>query len=460
MLKPAYKKKEFIEERPDKIINLAKDLTPILNQLHNKSYPMEYWLLIAGDYFKACVNREPLFKQKNYKENPWLFSLNSFTKPKKKELIASHLKYFYNSVIKETNISRIINNIYDKENILLGSRALELKKNIDGYVIKSTYSIKFLFSYPQRVKRKVLAKYASEFEDNFYKNVILSLPMIYVEYFEQIDRQILIKNASDKIFHVEHYMGFFQKYLAAKYRAYGSKLVAYQTGGFMGEIKNHPNKVDYLCIDELRTFGWKQNGKDVPDKPYRLIDYKERWDKHRNEIGASYKKKILVVYTQKRMDMYREHFLNFAINFLNKIPSNSCKRYTVRPFPKSRKISNRKEAIKLKVPSCFRIDDGTRDISKSAAEAELLVLTNLPSTTFLESIYTDQPVVAINTNSRPSDIFSSFIPTLINLGVIHENVESLTKFITNTQNYSEWWGKVNSNKKFKKFANKFAGKSE
>lgn len=458
-VKPAYKGKNFAIKRNEMVLGLAEEIAPIMNELHDKDYSFEYWLALLKEHLKVCANRKPYLLEDSYSEPVLKFPINSWYPLRKKEIMQAYVLHILRAIKYRKDVKEELNKIYNNKNLLIGQRAQELEKHIDGVKISPMFIWGIFFKKGNKSKRRKLKVISEKIDNLFLKKILLSMPSILVEHYDYINDHFEVKSPQEKRFHVEHGDSFLSSFIMAKYREKGAKIISYQGGGFFGEQANHPSKESYILIDEFHTYGWKGHEKDVPDRPYRLIEYQRLWDKNRSPSNELYKNKILVCFSIINKVTIKR-YLNFSETFFSKIPEDLFKNIIARPRPKSIKFDKKAEAKTLKIPKDITIDGGKDKMAKSAAKVELVILTSLPATNFLECIYVGQPVIAVNTNKSPSELFSKYVPHLERLGVIHKTPLSLTEYLLNIEDYSKWWEKIEQDEVFQEFSSIFAGKQE
>ncbi|WP_421947830.1 hypothetical protein [Phaeodactylibacter xiamenensis] len=456
-VEPAYKEENFVFKRPPRILELASTLTPLLNELHDVSYSASYWLATLHRHLTACINRRPYLEQENGNEKYGTFGYSKFHPLPEKVMRKQTLLYILKALRYRSNFKKNLKLLGRHDHILLGDRAQKLAYYKEGVVMPALYPVSVLFSGVNRKKRKKLEVIANRHNSRYIRNCLLSTPKIYVEYYDAIIKSIPVISPESKTFHFEHLESFYSEFLVALYREKGAKVVRYQTGGFMGELQYSPNEVFYAQIDELRTYGWKNHPKDFPDKPFRLIEYLENWKKHRPASGI-FDYKILIVMAMAVTEQSKDSYNHFFEHFFTSIPDDIKEKVLVRPLPKYRFMDNSKQARVLNIPFDIQLDKGDKPMVQVASQAELIVLTGIPSTTFLECLYAGQPVITLNTNTAPSELFSSYIPDLTRLGILHNDVESLIDKVLGLEDINSWWKDVESDKRFIAFLKHFCGK--
>lgn len=456
MRKFNYPPEEFFLKRPEKILKITEKITPILNRLHGLNYSSRFWLILLDSHIKTCINNEEFMCNNNYIPPKKLFLRLNFTgKPQKKEIIFQKIEYTLKAIHNFPNSkAKVFNIIKNYDNLCLGARGKELGDNNIGVFVPPHFPL--LILKKNRNARKKIVNITNNFEDVFLKNVVQSIPAFYIEYFRSFHDKIPLHNPNYKSFHFEHLTSPFSAIIIAKYMEFKAKLYMYQLGGFIGELSYSPSILTYTKFDGIVTYGWKSNNKDIPGKPFRLMEYQREWVNTRNKITIP-NYDIIVVFTA--INKYsKEYYKEFSKYFLENINHKKYPVIKYRPRPKSKKLINSNELNYLNLPDYIVVDKGMKNMAKVAANAKIILQSALPSTNFLECIYTEQPVVAMDTNSYPSAIVKPYYEHLKKLKVIHEEVSSLVVHL-NSVNIDNWWQEVLKDPGFKEFQKYFAGKN-
>jgi putative transferase (TIGR04331 family) len=449
---PSSDNPSFFYIRPKLVVDINNELTPYFNKLHNLNFSNEFWLKLLNSYISTCINRKQYLSNKNSKIRFTLKNINSFKPLTTKQIVLDFFSYLYKASKVNTNKKSTLELINKNTIICLGLRGSIISKYIQGTYVEEYFPFKEI-SMPNLLKRYRLRRIAKEIDDIYLRNIFLSLPMVYVEYFKDMFDSIEVKNAPLKSFHYEHKQSIFTDFLIAKYRLFGSKIITYQTGAFMGEWENHPNQLFYSLIDELHTYGWKINEKDIPDRAYRLEEYEIEWNELRKKCIP---KNILIVYSTINNNTLTHYKSINDILFKNLNP-NILENIIVRPRPISRHIDNSSEAKKLGVPEIIKVDNGKIKMVEAASKAKLVIITSLPATNLLECIRVNQPVVALNFSQLSfNEEYKNHISNLKELEIIYDDVESLLNFINNLD-VNEWWEKVIVDKKYLSFKENYTG---
>ncbi|KAB1063536.1 hypothetical protein [Salibacter halophilus] len=447
-----FKNQKFFNDRPDRILNLANRLTPLLNELHSIDRSERFWLHLLSLYFKSCIGQQEYMSSKGFSPKVPLNIINSYVPITRKQIIFGYVGYVLKALQSKTKFKDVKRVLLKSNVIICGTRKEKIKAAIGGDFFENFIPLKVLIkpNISRRRKNRIIAESQ---KDIFIKNVLLCLPRFYVEYFDWFIKKIPILNSNQKEFHFEHTGGVFDEYLLAQYQSKGSRVVAYQTGGYMGELKDHPDKTLYEVIDELRTYGWKYHRKDFPFRALRLEEYMNNYssvDVQNPNID------LLIVFSkidQRKIDYYN----SIIDNIENNIDREKFREITCRMRPTSLSKVGFNSTQKLVIPKSFNVDYGRDPMFKVSANAELVLITDWPSTNFLESLKVGKPVLIITDFFRqPAPQVLEYISFFKQEKVIHESVTSLIEFINNVD-IATWQKEVQSKSKFKEFKKLYLG---
>lgn len=260
---------------------------------------------------------------------------------------------------------------------------------------------------------------------------------------------------SIKEIYVEHYGSIFEEIFAAYFsEVKGATINQLQQGGFVGETMVSVEPMKRVLYDRLLTYGWSLDIKDEPYYAVRLEQFKEKY--------FSYKKNdelidVLIVYgsaenSKKDVEAYYFHCTSVLLNLLD---GNKYSKLKLRPRAASRLLRLTKLPKVFENVSKDKIDRGYQDISKLRSSASIVIQLSVPSTNFLECIFVDQPVIGIDKNIFPTSSVKPFLTFFHEVGILHNNIESLIAFLNNV-NLDEWWLKVKSEPMYAKFKDQFA----
>ena len=432
--------------------NLRSTLAGELNRLHDRSFSDRFWGIILESYVKTAITRKKLLEEKNPNFNVPVLPLNSYHFPGKKEILKEQLKEFVKHIQTRADKNKIYRLLKEKDLIRIGFHefpGIEEYNDEIGHEFP-LYHLHF-FRKSNNKLRKRLVKIGESKNDVFTKNLILHLPKFYVEYFEGIYDSIPLFNPADKQFHIHNMRTSFDEMLVAKYVEEGAKLIWYQHGSHYGEYKwEYLHHYEHLMADEYRTWGWQIYEKDNPWKAYRLEAFHRTYRKFDN--SGEYN---LMLCYPKMYHKYRNHCVETTKFLEQNLDFKKFPEILGRPRPMHKKHSHEKE---LSFISCENIDigGGLEPIERQVSRSKVVVQISVPSTNFLECIYVDHPVTGILNNTDPTEVIKPFYSYFLEKGVLHEDVQSLVRFL-NTTDLETWWSEITGSEIYNQFKQNFTG---
>jgi len=263
-----------------------------------------------------------------------------------------------------------------------------------------------------------------------------------------IDR-INLSSPGDKTFHVHNIRTYYDRLLIAKYVAHGARLIWYQHGSHYGEYQHeYMHHVEHKLADEFRTWGWKILEKDAPWKAYRLEKFSREYSQYTNNREYD-----LLLCFPKMYSKYKEHCLEVTDYLLENLDFSKHQKVLARPRPLHKKSGHEDELSFIKDPR-ITISSGLESIAKEVAQSSLVLQINVPSTNFMECIYSNHPTMGLLINNKPTEIVKPHYAFLLEEGILHKNTSSLVNFLNKTD-INAWWKNVNEKDRFEDFRNTF-----
>ena len=299
-------------------------------------------------------------------------------------------------------------------------------------------------------KRNIAIEYPDNYSEIFISNIIKYIPKVYIEYFDDLMNKVPMFEPEKKIFHVSTIENLFVRFILSKYIIHGAKLKYYQHGGFYGEFKHHnSHHYESSIADQFMTWGWKIKANDEPSPAYRLEKFKDKFIIQNNKTFD-----LLLIYPSI-YSVNEKHFKQLSSVFFQKINRDKFTKICARPRPKS--TFNRRADLKFISKDVTKIDSGYTSLSKLISKSKVVILMNHPSTTILECLYVDQPVIALLDNDDPSEIIIPYYDFLLEIGLLHLTINSLVNHL-NTIAIDNWWLQVIKDPKYLKFKYEFLRK--
>jgi putative transferase (TIGR04331 family) len=356
----------------------------------------------------AAVNRKEIIKlEENFATHT--FSINGWTTPTDKAFRQKWLKYHLKALIYSKKLIQFLNAVKNSDQISLGARG-KIISRIENYTyIEEHYPI-FIFQRNDSSRNK-LNRIAAKIDNLFIRNVLLQLPKVAVEYFGSMYDKIVLYAPQSKKFHFEHIHSPFTRLLLAKYQQNGAELIEYQGGGFAGLLSHNPGPVMYEVVDKYITYGWKIHEKDIPGKPYRLIEFKEAYDFYQSQKREKYYDLTICfsLIGESTIENYK-----WAFNTISEqLDREKYLKVLLRPRPKGKGLTADQEIKEVFNPDAFfDIDKGVKPMAEVCSNSSVIVQLSHPSTNFVECLFSRIPVLVFNTSKNDSKLAKQINPIL------------------------------------------------
>jgi hypothetical protein len=443
----------FFLERPNKILATCRSLMPIMNKLHGVNFSERFWITILSEYVKTCVNRFHYFSEPctSYFIPP--LPINGWHPITRKQAIELRFKTLYKDFAFKGTLVNLITAMKSSKKISFGPRGKEFE--VYG-LSKYVESVSLPLWIGDTNKRSQLNNLAKKEVNIFFKNVLLQMPLYYVEGFSSSLNKIpKLEHPEQYEFHFEHGDSFFMELLVAYYVEQGARAIMYQLGAFIGEVNYLTiNPIMHAKIDEHRTYGWKISQKDIPHFAYRLEEFQQKVQSYNDDEIYD----ILIVYNDNIVQ--EEIFTRYKFRskyFFENFKSATENKILLRPRGKSKKIDSSKDLVVMNPPNNCKIDKGMMPLAKLVKQSKLVIHWEVPATNFLECIYIDKPVIGIIQNIDPTEIIIPHYNNLKRLNILHDEVYSMVDHL-NSVDINEWWAKVKIDPDYILFKKTFANK--
>jgi hypothetical protein len=424
-------------------------LSGILNDVHKTDYSIRFWKILLEGHVKAVISRRAILSSREIKRRPDLFAFNSSRIPTrnmifKKRLIdlAKHLKSW-------RNLKKVNDLLSKNDKLRIGFFEYPGLDEEDIGIELPTYH-PFIFGRGEIKKRKVVNRIAGSKEELFFANVIRELPMVLVEHFGKLYDSVKLVSPTEKELHVHTTQSFFNQVLIAKYTEQGARLVWYQHGSFYGEFAgDSEHHYEHDLSNEYRTWGWEIKEKDKPWKAYRLEKFKRDYEKHSNTKECD-----LLISFSRISDGNRDANKKIIDYLLNNLDPVAYKKVLARPHP-ANKVFNQKGQLDFISSSRVTKSTGHTHMAEDMSRCRVVLQMRVPSTNFLECIYTKHPTVGLLKNDEYTDIIEPYHNFFLEHGVLHYNLESLVRHL-NSISIEDWWSELSNKKQFLEFRKTFA----
>jgi len=431
---------------------LRMELSAVLNKVHDVQYSERFWGLIIEEYVKTAITRKQLLEGGNCDVNIPFLPVNSHNFPDSKTIWLEFAKNTVKAFLGRKSSARGMKLLEDQNQYRIGFPEFNGFEKFRAELGVELPEIHFQLIRPCNLfLRSKLNRIAEGIDDNFLKNSVKQLPKLYVEYFRSILNAIPLAEPEKKIFNVHNIRNFADVFILAKYTEHGAKLIWYQHGSHYGEYRwEYYHHYEHLMADEFRTWGWKISERDTPWKAYRLEAFKRLYREFDNRGEYN-----LMLCYPKMYSTYRKHCIDTTKFLEQNLDFKKFPEILARPRPMHKKHSHEKE---LSFISCENIDigSGLEPIERQVSRSKIVVQISVPSTNFLECIYVDHPVTGILNNTEPTEVIKPYYSFLLDNGILHEDVQSLVRFLNNT-NLESWWIEITGSDMYNQFKENFTG---
>ncbi len=257
------------------------------------------------------------------------------------------------------------------------------------------------------------------------------------------------------------------------------KIFSIQHGGAYGETNSSAEKHERSVSDQFITWGWKKKRKDLPMPAPKMMSYKNsNYNKNKKVLWIT---RSLSHYTNDMTyeTLYKQltimepnEFLSLQTKFFGNLSEESQNEICIRFKSNIRKKGKLREEWAHKVnrisstsslPQKVRLEEPSSNMIDQAKKYGLKVVDHFASTSFLQFIALDMPVLIVaNIDFRSiSDIAKSHYRDLENVGVFHRTPKSAAKKVDKVRHDVEnWWETEKRQKVIRNFRNKFAWKPD
>jgi hypothetical protein len=422
-------------------------LTPVMNEIHSVNYSERFWRILLQGYVSTVLSRYSEYKIKIVGFDIILPTGAKHIGFKRK--FYTYLRYALKVVQTRNNINKI--------NLILSRDMNICVSNLFGTstpagvneVIPEYYFLPFIFK-TSIGKRSKLKDISQRHNDLFLQNIILSIPQIFVEYFDFVMNKVVLNDAKDKIFHSTIISSTFTRYIVAKYVENGSLLYGYQHGGNYGEDKYHAAyHYESSISDKYHTWGWTISAADIPYYAFRVESFIEKYD----TISISKKYDCLLVFGRFlswNSDKYIEKGLKFACN----INRDKYVNILARPRKESKNSNDINNLMFLKKYN-ITFDQGHRhEAPLIIKQSKIVILLNYPSTFAFECMSVNHPILCIVENHELTSIAEPHYINMYDLQIFHKNIESIINFLNNVE-INIWWNAIVLDERYLNFKNTF-----
>lgn len=432
--------------RSKKIDEFLSILTSVMNNVHDVSYSERFWRILLNGYVSLSLSQYQRFTKPVFLRDVILPTgeINGF-----KTLLFVYTKYLIN-LIQSAGKYRIINRMLKQNNNIYISALFENSRIQEDLVILPDYIYFPINSLKDRSKREKLRLMSEEYEDVYLKNIIKSVPLIFIEYFDFLMGKVKLFNPHQKTFNIITLPNSYSRYIVAKYTENGAELYGYQHGSNYGETNNHVSyNHEYKISDRFYTWGWKINENDYPFFAFRISPFINKYKSLHNVKNYD----CLIVFG-RFLSHNKQKYINKGIYFAQNIDRNKYPKIIARPR-KGHKYENAKNNLRFLNTYNFQFHSGNRAETPSVIkQSKVVILLHYPSTFAFECMAVDHPIICIEENRDVSEMAMPFYDGMYELNIFHRNIESVVEFMNKTD-INEWWNETVVDIRYINFKNNF-----
>lgn len=421
-----------------------------LNELHQTNYSKRFWRIATYKYVVAIITKQDFLTTYKGKVRPPLYPVNKL-----------FLTFWEKIYVFITNILRLLKHHQSISKINHCLKEYQIFSiNADDYFNKHNNAKLLPFYYPlflgcpNRNLRKKIDRMAEAQNERLYQNILRFLPKIYVEYFSYFEHCVELHDPASKLFKVLTVNPGFQSFLVARYVEAGSQLYWYQHGGFYGEQEYHrAHHHESTVADRFMTWGWKRATNDCADRAYKLESFYQKYQNYSPSRAYA----ALIVMPLANSD-YKPHYEPLLKKLIPALVEAGIQEPDILIRARSRyNFFGNRNQLDFFGKNNLSFSEGKTAIFKEIRSSRLVILMNLPSTTFLECVAVDHPCIIIPDLTRydPSELARPYYDFFFDRGVFHRNIESAIQHL-HKRNQKDWWVEVISDPTYHGFKNTLA----
>ena len=442
-------KRQRSAERLNQAVTDARRIARILNEVHGTGYSDDFWLFLVLPHLRKLQIQE-------YQDNLAIElgtadqsgdgqSFRSVIRQRLSMLLRTFTSFV--RLFKQwVNFRRLSHDLDAHDIFVYGFHDVsEIRRK--GHLISAASPV--VLNGMQKHKRSLVQKHAASADCERLRHAMETLPPLLVERFESLLHCVPLHAPERKQFHVSIGLSDFMSLLFALYKEHGAEIHRYQHGSHYGEQENF-DAIERLTSTAFHTWGWKIGGRDIPDRAYRLAGFGRRYKSH----SDAQENDILVCYPALHRNNIEEVRQN-SDGLLSELDRGKYPAVTARPRPMTRYFDHSADihfAKKLGV----QVDSGQNDIAQLIAKSRLVIHLRVPSTTFLECLYVDHPIMGVFFNHCPTLVALPHYEELFRMGLLHRSGEALCNYLNGIDSINSWWRDVTSNHAYQQIQNVFA----
>ncbi len=305
-----------------------------------------------------------------------------------------------------------------------------------------------------------------------------NIPKLYLEGHNERLKQLHKSVSIDEL--PEHIISARTSYppfllLKAEAAKQGKKIFSIQHGGGYGEVNSSAEKHERSVSDRFITWGWKKEHKDTPMPSPKILSNKKSDYTSNNKVLwitrslSHYSDEILNETLYKKLLVNEpEKFLKYQTKFYESLSVEAKKDIYIRfksSLKQKSKINNkwRQKVVGInntcKLPEKVNIAESSTNMIKQSKQYGLRVVDHFGSTSFLQFIGLDMPVIIFSDIEYKSisDMARMHYMKLENVGIFHRTAKSAAAKVNKVRHDVEaWWRGKKRREAINKFSELFA----
>jgi hypothetical protein len=423
-------------------------LAEVLNSVHDTGYSVRFWKILLESHVKAVISRREILMNQKIQRKPDLFSVNSKLIPSGKTVFKQRLIDVAKHLKSRKNLKKVNDMLSNNKKVRIGFFEYPGLDDENIGIELPTYHL-YIVGRGDRKKRDDLNEIAGLQADIYLANVIRELPKVLVEHFLNLYEKVELHYPTQKELHVHTTQSFFNQVLIAKYVEHGARLIWYQHGSYYGEFAgDSEHHYEHDISDEYRTWGWEIKKKDTPWKAYRLEKFRREYKKYSNTNECD----LLISFSRISVGNLNAN-KKLTDYLLSTLDPGEFKIVLARPQP-ANKVFNQKSQLDFISNNRVLKSTGLTHMAEDMSRCRIVLQMRVPSTNFLECMYTNHPTVGILKKDEYTDIIKPYYSFFLEHGVLHYDIPSLVEHLNKIE-LKRWWEKVTTRTEFKEFKSKF-----
>jgi len=310
--------------------------------------------------------------------------------------------------------------------------------------------------YNFEIRKKIKIKERDLFDKIFNEILTYKMPLSLIENFSQFYKTDQILSRKIKKIGSPYSLACDDnfKFIAAKIRSNGGKLIAMQHGGEMG-VSNFRVHEEANKIAADHVFTWKEKkgfATNIPRSFFYFVRKKSEKNKYKEILILPYNKYFFPQPSSVSNGDNRHFINNSNYDFFQKLRADLKKKTRLKVSP----ISEEKFHIncwKKKFGNLIKISNNKNSLLDYVKKSKIIVIDSLFCTATYEAIYLNIPFLIIDSKfDRYKNKLQGNIRKMIQMNLIFKCPIKAAIFLNKNYDKIElWWEKMSNSNEFKKF---------